>query len=79
MAEHLTTASSEFEAEIILERLSEAGVQAVQQGPLAPRVGYPGGRDIYVEEQDLDRARAALKAAEGFSEEELTELSERDE
>ena len=73
---HLTSAGTEFEADIILERLSEAGIQAVQQGPLAPRGGYPSARDIYVDERDLERAHAALKAAEGFSEEELAELSE---
>jgi transcriptional/translational regulatory protein YebC/TACO1 len=77
MSRYLTTATNEFEADMILERLAEAGVRAVEQGTLGPRAGGTGALDIHVEERDLDRAREALKAAEDVSDEELTQLSQR--
>lgn len=77
MSRYLTTASNEFEADMILARLSDAGVPAVEQGTLGPRAGGTGARDIFVEEHDLARAREALKAAEDVTDEELTDLSER--
>jgi hypothetical protein len=76
VSEYLMTVANEFEADMILSRLAEAGVRAVQEGPLGPRAEGFGTRDIYVEEIDLDRAREALEAAEDISEEELAELSE---
>jgi hypothetical protein len=75
---YLTTAGNSLEAEMVVSRLAEAGITAVQQGTLV--LGTPGGtagaQDIYVNDGDLDRARAALKAAESISEDELVQAEE---
>lgn len=76
VSRHLTTGSNEIEADIIVSRLSEAGIHAWQQGTLGGRPGYAGARDIYVEEADLEAAREALKAAQDVDEDELIALSE---
>lgn len=77
MSEFLTTASNQFEAQIICERLAEAGIQALVQGGFDDKGILAGtARDIYVNDDDVGRARDALSADEGFSEEELTRLSE---
>jgi hypothetical protein len=76
VSRYLTTASNEFEADIILSRLSEAGLSAWQQGELGSRPGYTGARDIYVDEVDLESAREALKDAQDVDDDELIALSE---
>lgn len=78
MARYLTTASSEFEASAIRGRLSEAGIQVLEQGAL-DEVGaaFVHSRDIYVDDRDLERAKTALRANEGFDEDELARLSEQ--
>ena len=76
MARHLTTASNELEAEIILARLGEAGIHAWESNSLGGRPGSAGPRDVYVEHEDLERAREALREAQNVSEEELDELAE---
>jgi hypothetical protein len=76
MSKYLTTGSNEIEADIIMSRLSEAGIHAWQQGALGGRPGYAGPRDIYVEEADLEAARDALRAAQDVDENELIALSE---
>jgi hypothetical protein len=76
VSSYLTTASNEFEAQIIAERLEEAGISAIQKSPLGPRWGDGGRRDLYVEDRDLARARQTLKDAEATSEQELDRLSE---
>jgi hypothetical protein len=73
---YLTTASNEFETNMILDRLAAAGVRAVHQGTLGPTGGSGGARDIYVEEPDLVRAREALEVPEGDGDEVLIELRE---
>jgi len=73
----LTTVGNEAEAEMVAERLSEAGIRHMSRtagGGI--RLGAAAARDVYVEERDLDRARDALKADEGFSDEELARLSD---
>jgi flagellar biosynthesis/type III secretory pathway M-ring protein FliF/YscJ len=72
-------ARTEPEAELIVQRLAQAGISAVSQLSSGnPEFGASGGRTIYVEEDDVERARAALADAEqGFSDEELAELSEQ--
>jgi hypothetical protein len=72
-------ARTEPEAALILQRLSAAGVSAVSQLSSGnPEFGASGGRTIYVEEEDLEKARAALALQEpGFTDDELAELSER--
>jgi len=76
MSSHLVTASNEFEAEIIRERLAEAGIIAVVERNIGPRAYAGGHRDVFVEEDDLERAREVLKAVEDVDEDELTRLSE---
>ncbi len=74
----VTTVTSEAEAELIRERLLEAGIHALSQRTIGgPEWGWSGARSVFVKEADLDRARAVLKAEEGeFSEDELARLSE---
>jgi len=62
---------------VITGRLADAGVKAVVEGSMLDR-GEIAGRshDVYVEERDLDRARATLEASQGFDENELARLSE---
>lgn len=65
MARFLTTASSEFEAEMIRERLAEAGIAVLIEGTGAsPRAFAGGKRDIYVEDEVLERAQEALREAQ---------------
>jgi hypothetical protein len=77
---HLTTAANQPEAESISSMLRSAGIAAVIQGDaaLAWRAPAIRGRDIYVEEEDLDRARELLNSGGGISEAELIEAEEAD-
>jgi hypothetical protein len=72
-------ARTEPEAELIVQRLAQAGISAVSQLSSGnPEFGSSGGRTIYVEDVDVERAREALAGQENeFSDEELAELSER--
>ena len=73
----VTSVSSEPEAALVSTRLSEAGIQAISQRSIGgPEWGVSGARDVYVDEQDLVRAREVLKADEDVSEDELADLSE---
>jgi hypothetical protein len=73
----VATATSEPEVEMICARLSNAGIEAVQkQIPGGPGLGVTGAREVYVQEQDAERAIELLDTQE-FSDEELSELSER--
>jgi hypothetical protein len=74
----LTSVASEPEAELVVARLSEAGISAIAQRTIGgPQWGYSGARDVFVGEQDLERARELLASEEGsFSDEELGRLSE---
>lgn len=80
MAEELkivTTVSNETEAEMVSERLSEAGIRfSVRLASGGIRLGAAAARDVYVEEQALDQAREVLSVDEGFSDEELARLSD---
>jgi hypothetical protein len=71
-------AANQPQAELIVGRLAEIGIAAVSQLSLSnPEMGASGGRMIYVEERDLERARELLAAEEPpFSDEELAQLSE---
>ena len=73
----MTTVGNEAEAEMVGERLSEAGIRlSVRLASGGIRLGAAAARDVYVEEQDLERARELLVVDEGFSEEELARLSD---
>jgi hypothetical protein len=76
MSRHLTTASNEIEADIILGRLREAGVGGWESNSLGGRQGSAGPRDIYVNDADLGRAQEALHAAQDIDEDELDALAE---
>lgn len=76
MLKVLTTASNEIELDLLLARLRGAGIRGMHSAG-DPKSGLSGGRDILVEADALDRARAVLKAEEGnFDEDELARLSE---
>jgi hypothetical protein len=72
-------AQNEPQAELIVQRLAAAGISAVSHLSSGnPEFGASGGRRIYVEETDIERAREALADAEpAFTDDELAELSEQ--
>jgi uncharacterized protein YaaQ len=73
----VTSVSNEAEAEMVAERLSEAGIRfTVRLASGGIRFGAAAARDLYVDEQDLDRARERLEVDEGFSDAELARLSD---
>ncbi len=74
----VTTVGNEAEAEMVAERLSEAGIEhmsRVASGGI--RLGAAAARDVYVAAKDFDRAVEVLKIDEGFSDDELARLSEQ--
>jgi hypothetical protein len=71
------TAANAPEADLICQRLAEAGIAAVVQRSIGgPEWGTSGGQYIYVEAEHLARARQILSAPDGLSEEELARLSD---
>ena len=74
----VTTVTSQPEAELIVERLNAAGISAIAQRTIGgPEWGFSGAQDVFVDEEDLERARELLASEEGtFSDEELGRLSE---
>jgi len=63
----VATAANEFEAEMVCGVLSEAGIESSMElatTGMGGRIGGGGARDIYVREEDLERAREALSATE---------------
>lgn len=74
----VATVANEAEAEMVCGRLSDAGMHAISQRTIGgPEWGWSGGRYVYVDEADVDRASALLKSEEGsFSEDELARLSD---
>jgi hypothetical protein len=68
MRKWLIHAPNEFVAEIIRQRLAEGGVRSFSVGSARPS-SLAGGRDIYVEELDLEHARRILKSVEDNNEE----------
>jgi hypothetical protein len=73
----LTTVRDGPEADLICARLRDAGIGAMAQGGMyGARAGLGGTREVYVEEKDLERARATLGASERISEDELAKAAE---
>jgi hypothetical protein len=71
------TASSGAEADLICQRLAEAGIQATSQRSIGgPEWGTSGGQYVYVESTQLDRARELLAAGSGISDEDLAKMAE---
>jgi hypothetical protein len=58
---------------MVCGRLGEAGISAVPKGDLSADSRDLGAYGVYVEDVDLDRARAVLHEAESFSEDELVQ------
>jgi hypothetical protein len=65
----VTSAPNEFVADIICQRLKEGGVQVLPVGTSARPTSLAGGRDIYVEDDDLTRAHEILQEAEAAGDE----------
>ncbi len=73
----VATVGNEAEAEMVAERLSEAGIRHMSRMASGGiRLGAAAARDLYVDARDLERAREVLKLDEGFSDEELARLSD---
>lgn len=75
----IATAANQAEGELIVSRLAQAGISAIEQRASGnPEFGGSGGRYIYVQAAELERARAVLAVDEPpFSDEELAKLSEQ--
>jgi hypothetical protein len=75
----IATAANQAEGELIVARLAQAGVSAIEQRASGnPEFGGSGGRYIYVQAAELERARTVLAVDEPpFSDEELGQLSEQ--
>ena len=57
----LTTVNSEPEADIVQQRLAQAGISAVAQRAIGgPEWGVSGARYVYVRASDLQQARDVL-------------------
>jgi hypothetical protein len=70
------TAANGAEADLICQRLREAGIVAVSQRSIGgPEWGTSGGQYVYVEARDLDRSRQLL-ASQDISDAELDKLAE---
>jgi hypothetical protein len=83
MAEHdpqlgvAGTASSGAEADLMCQRLAEAGITATSQRAIGgPEWGTSGSQYVYVEKQQLERAREILAAPSDISEDELATMAE---
>lgn len=79
MTKLLTTVGTAGEAEMVSALLLEAGIHSIAQRTIGgPLEDARAGRDIYVDEHDLERARGLLKDQENpVSDEDLTRLSEQ--
>jgi hypothetical protein len=72
------TAANGAEAELISQRLAEAGIVATSQRTIGgPEWGESGSQYVFVEAADLERAREVLNTGGELSDEELANLSER--
>jgi hypothetical protein len=74
----VAAAANEPEADLIVQRLAQAGISATSQRTIgSAEWGTSGSQYIYVEAAQHERARELLKATEGISEEQLARLSEQ--
>ncbi|MFI4990781.1 MAG: hypothetical protein ACHQHO_07705 [Solirubrobacterales bacterium] len=74
----VATAANQPEGELIVARLAQAGISAIEQRASGnAEFGGSGGRYIYVQDADVERARAVLDVEQPpFTDEELARLSE---
>jgi hypothetical protein len=75
----IATAANQAEGELVVARLAQAGISAIEQRASGnPEFGGSGARYLYVQEADVERARGVLDIEEPpFSDEELAKLSEQ--
>lgn len=74
----LLTTENGPQAELIRGRLQDAGISALTHGGgLAAYTQESGAQEIYVGDDDLERAREVLKSYEGVSDQELVEAQEQ--
>ncbi|MHB8234665.1 MAG: hypothetical protein ACYDHT_08430 [Solirubrobacteraceae bacterium] len=75
----IATAANQGEGELIVARLAQAGIGAIEQRASGnPEFGGAGARYIYVQHAELERARDVLAVAEPpFTDDELARLSEQ--
>jgi hypothetical protein len=69
---------TEVEAQMICGRLETAGIEASyrRSSDAIPQIGSGAGHAVYVDSDDLARAREAIEGAEPqFSDEELAKLA----
>ena len=58
----VATAVNEAEAELVAQRLAQAGIQAISQRVIGgPEMGAAGARYVYVSAADLERAREVIE------------------
>jgi hypothetical protein len=73
----VATAGSVPEADLICQRLAEVGIQAMAQRSIGgPEWGVSGGQYVYVEAEQLDRAREVLAAPDELGDDELAKMAE---
>jgi Putative prokaryotic signal transducing protein len=74
----IVASARQMEADIIMGRLADAGIRCMHSPGLGGYGrGMPQTLEVYVNANDLERARAVLKEDEGgFDEQELARLSE---
>jgi hypothetical protein len=71
------TAANGAEADLIRQRLSDAGIESVSQRTIGgPEWGTSGAEYVYVASADLERARDVLTGSADVSDAELGELAE---
>jgi Putative prokaryotic signal transducing protein len=72
----VTTAGNEIEADIIVGRLTDAGIHAWASSLLATGMSLNHPYDIYVDDADLDAAKRVLVETKDTDEGELARLAE---
>ncbi len=64
----LTTVNNEIEAEIVKQKLAEAGIESLMQAAdtdsMLPALDYTRGVGIYVESEDFDVAQGMIGSGE---------------
>ena len=68
--------SNGAEARMVCDLLRAAGIDAIAKGDLTAEMGDFGPYPVYVEDVDLERARAVLEDATRLSDDELAEAAE---
>jgi len=71
----LSTYASEFEAELVRTKLQNEGIEAMVEAQdrsnVLPSVDYANGFHLYVEPEDLDRAKQIVETTEDDIDDEM--------